>query len=320
MMKIVYVLSSDESDNYLEQLVLSLYSLRLHNPTINIEIIVDKETSLTLHGERLSLIKDANRISVIDVPARYNKMRKSRWLKTNLRNLIDGDFLFVDTDTIICGVIDFSKISLGEISAVRDLHVNIKDHSHKYDIISRAKIVDWDLSDENQPYYNSGVLYVRDSDKTRLFYREWNKAWMESESKGCASDQPSLCKTNELFGGIITPLEDKWNCQITENGIRYFSEAIILHYFASGKSKALSSYIFNHEEMYREIKNKGLTENIRNLLKHPKQAFIPKVQLISDSDVEFFNSPLCKYLRIFFYSYPHFYKKITSIGRKIKHI
>ncbi|MDE6292910.1 MAG: hypothetical protein K2L98_04435 [Bacilli bacterium] len=320
MEKIVYVLTSDYSDNYLEQLSLSLYSLRLHNPSLYVEIVVDRETNLSLRGDRLSLIEGASLITAIDVPAGYDKMRKSRWLKTNLRNLIAGDFLFVDTDTIICDNIDFSKISSGEISAVKDLHVNVNNHAHKYDILDRAKIVNWDLSDENKPYYNSGVLYVRDSDKTRQFYKVWNETWKVSEANGCASDQPSLCKTNELFGGIITPLDDNWNCQITENGIRFLSEAIIIHYFASGKSKALSPYIFNNENIYCKIKNEGLTESIKQLLENPKQAFIPKVQLISDKDAELFNSPLSKYLRKFFYSCPRFYKKMISLGRKIKHI
>ena len=46
--KIIYVLVSNENDCYLEQALVSIYSLRLYNPDANLLLLVDEETSRTL--------------------------------------------------------------------------------------------------------------------------------------------------------------------------------------------------------------------------------------------------------------------------------
>ena len=43
--KIIYVLVSNENDCYLEQALVSIYSLRLYNPDANLLLLVDEETS-----------------------------------------------------------------------------------------------------------------------------------------------------------------------------------------------------------------------------------------------------------------------------------
>lgn len=319
-MRAIYVLTSDESDFYLEQLALSLYSLKLHNPDLKAEVVMDKGTSLSLDENRRNLLKSADTLTVIDVPEQYDKMHRSRWLKTGLCNLVEGDYLFIDTDTIICGKLAGIELTQGDISAVSDLHVSIKDHAHRNDILSRAGKIGWEIDDENLPYHNSGVVLVRGTDKAKEFYRRWNEEWIISASKGCASDQPSFCKVNQESGHIITPLDNKWNCQVSENGIRYLHDAVIIHYFASGRSKAEAPYIFNSKKIYEEVRREGMTSCIQEMIENPKGAFIDKVQLISDTDVDFFNTPLAQYLRKFFYAKPALYNKLVKLGRKLKHL
>ena len=50
--KIVYVLVSSETDLYLEQAWLSLYSLRLHNPNAHVVILMDDYTEHSLRENR----------------------------------------------------------------------------------------------------------------------------------------------------------------------------------------------------------------------------------------------------------------------------
>lgn len=50
--KIVYVLVSDEKDLYLEQAWLSVYSLRLHNPTAYVVVLMDDNTERSLVGKQ----------------------------------------------------------------------------------------------------------------------------------------------------------------------------------------------------------------------------------------------------------------------------
>lgn len=55
--KIAYVLVSDESDTYLEQTIISLYSLRLYNPNVTVVLVVDDITDLTIKGKRCKILE-----------------------------------------------------------------------------------------------------------------------------------------------------------------------------------------------------------------------------------------------------------------------
>ena len=104
--KIVYVLISSENDLYLEQAWLSLYSLRLHNPTTHVSVLVDESTQSSLVGKREGFKKLPTEIIVIDTPKDYTPVQRSRYIKTTARKYISGDFLFIDTDTIITDRLD----------------------------------------------------------------------------------------------------------------------------------------------------------------------------------------------------------------------
>ena len=93
--KIVYVVTSDETDVYLEQALLSVFSLRKHNPNAYVELVVDQNTNTTITGKRGEILKYIDNKVVVNVPEEYNKLSRSRWLKTSLRQHIKGDFLYI---------------------------------------------------------------------------------------------------------------------------------------------------------------------------------------------------------------------------------
>ena len=99
--KIVYVLTSSKEDTYLEQTLISVYSARLHNPYADILVVTDNATANTIKGGRAEIKKYLSDIVVVDIPAEYNNMQKSRYIKTNLRKFVEGDFLYIDSDTVI---------------------------------------------------------------------------------------------------------------------------------------------------------------------------------------------------------------------------
>ena len=100
--KIVYVLVSQESDFYYEMLLLSLHSLRLYHSREDTEVVVvmDQDTHTRLQEMRATLLKEITPLPV-DVPSDYSIKQRSRYLKTNLRELLRGDFLYLDTDTVL---------------------------------------------------------------------------------------------------------------------------------------------------------------------------------------------------------------------------
>ena len=108
--KIIYVLVSNENDCYLEQALVSIYSLRLYNPDANLLLLVDEETSRTLeNGIRKLILNYVSKLVIVDVPFHYSKQQKSRYIKTSLRSQVIGDFLFIDCYFIFYNEIILSK-------------------------------------------------------------------------------------------------------------------------------------------------------------------------------------------------------------------
>ena len=76
--KIVYALTSTEEDNYLEQSLISVFSLRKIMSNVAVELIVDSMTDSTINGSRSEILKFIDRKTVINAPKEYNKVQTSR--------------------------------------------------------------------------------------------------------------------------------------------------------------------------------------------------------------------------------------------------
>lgn len=73
--KIVYVLTSSDNDFYLEQTLLSVYSLRIYNKEAKVILITDKVTNSTFVGTRRSLLAYFDEIIVVETPQNFNNVR-----------------------------------------------------------------------------------------------------------------------------------------------------------------------------------------------------------------------------------------------------
>ena len=71
--KFVYVVVSDETSLYLEQAVVSAYSVRLYNPSAYIEVVIDTNTAETLNGKRHFVYNYFDKVTVIETPSDYSK-------------------------------------------------------------------------------------------------------------------------------------------------------------------------------------------------------------------------------------------------------
>lgn len=261
---IVYTLISDETDYYYEQALISVYSLRLYNPKAMVYIIVDQDTFKTLSGKRKEIYNYVSSIIPIDVPSDYNKMQRSRYLKTNLRKFINGDYLFIDCDTVICQSLEEVDTLDCELGLVADLNgeLLLKDTN----TIEKCRNAGF-INCNNQPYYNSGVMYVKDTPLTHQFYFEWNKNWLTSKQNGVHFDQPALCQTNIDLNHPIKVISGIWNCQFKFYGYHFLSDAKIMHYYFNGfeEHKLAQQYMFY---MVKEKGNIGSTTS--KIIKHPQ--------------------------------------------------
>ena len=109
-MKYVYVLTSTPKDLYYEQCLMSVWSLRQHMRAAEIIVLVDDKTkaSFTPENKRVELYKYASRIVSIDFEDKVTNVERSRLIKTAIPDYVEGSFLYIDCDTIICD--DLSEI------------------------------------------------------------------------------------------------------------------------------------------------------------------------------------------------------------------
>lgn len=300
--QIVYVLVANEKNLYLEELWVSLWSLRRFHPEALVRVLVDVDTNdyINKHKELLSLISE---VIVVPTPKEYNAKQRSRQIKTTIRDVIEGDFIFIDTDTVVCkpldSLIDSIELSKYSIWAVPDGHLPLKECLFPPTDQMR-RIFNDDCSDSLY-WFNSGVMYVADTPIAHDFYKAWNKNWEYScFEKNNSQDQPALLKTNKEFDYIIGELPGIYNAQIALS-LKYFADAAILHwwhmYFIENQN--YSQYF--SLEIYRKLKLEGtITDEIKELIINAKQSFVSPSMPVGEEHILFMFTPMAKtFIRIY---------------------
>lgn len=286
-MKIVYVVTFCDDNYFFEQALVSACSVRRHNPNSEILIVTDNESMSLITGWRNVIYDYVNEIKAFSTPEGYDAMRRSRWLKTSIRNLIDGDFLFIDTDTIVCDSLEGINKFNGDISAVVDMHCNVYKSINYQFLCERFEKVGWPVT-EDFNYMNSGVMLVRDTPETRKFFSDWNATWLYTLEKGVHHDQVSLRMTDLKNGLVIKELPGVWNCQVDGNFLPYLHDCHILHYMArSGKRKSYegtrSLFYFQDNEPFRKIRQyEGIPSDVMHFIENPFDGFVGDYQILRD--------------------------------------
>ncbi len=156
-MKYLYVLTSNDKDIYYEQIYLSISSLLLYNPNVCITLLTDDKTFKNLKGHRGDVLHLVQEIKVIKLSGKWNQKVRSRIIKTNMRNLVDGDFLYLDCDTIVLMPINIPSDWEFNIGAVKNLHFSNVQESPIYPVF-HCFANSCGINMDSHNYFNSGVL------------------------------------------------------------------------------------------------------------------------------------------------------------------
>ncbi|MDE6259229.1 MAG: hypothetical protein K2M53_12710 [Muribaculaceae bacterium] len=256
--KILYVLVSTPKDIYLEQAYVSISSLRHHcGKDAHIVVLMDTITESTLNHERNKMLGDVDEIISVELPIELSAQNRSRILKTSARKHVKGDFLFIDCDTIITKPLDSIDAMTADIAACYDSHCEFKDNPYREMCIDHCKKLGIDITGEEK-YYNSGVIYVKDTPAAHDFYEMWNRNWLKGREVGVNMDQPAFNKTNIELGYKVHTLSDVWNCEFI-HGIRFLKDAKIVHYLCTNvTSKNQESFILRDKENLLVVKQSGI--------------------------------------------------------------
>ena len=278
--KLVYVLTCALEATYIEQALISIWSARYHNPDAHIVLLVDDKTNELLVGKRAEVLEYVTEKVVVEFDdANTSMLYRSRWLKSQVRELVVGDFLFIDCDTIcqtsLCEIDDYPAL----IAMVPDDHMRLSDYP--LDLINDLKLntdkLEYNILKEEW-YFNSGVIYAKDIPEVHCFWNLWNEEWKKGESLGVKADQPSLGKANLLCNHMITKLPNEWNTLIYMNPI-FAKEGKILHFW-NFRNK---SFIFCKQYL-GYIKENGLTEYAKKCILKPLKSILPFDNMLTKSN------------------------------------
>lgn len=272
--KIVYVVASLDADIYMEQAIVSAWSACHYNPDSRIEMVCDQDTYATLDsGIRAQYKSLFDQIHVREFQPEQSMMERSRWLKTTLREIIEGDYLYIDTDTVVCA--DLSDVDDYEfdLGMALDHNCEYKVYLYRDGVIKRTKrLYDVDISNEPS-YFNAGVSYVKDTVPAHEFFRSWHELWTSKryENEGL-KDQSALAATNVKHNHLITEISGDLNCQVMAS-IQYLHTAKIMHYYNTIFTTSVELNPFYGKKLFEYVKNNGITDDVQYKILNNKSLF-----------------------------------------------
>lgn len=314
-MKYLYVCVSSEKDFYLEQAFASIVTLKSKTPNSFVSLLMDEDTGKSLIGGRENIKNLVDEVVSVEFSPEVSQKVRSRRLKTSMRNLVDGDFLYIDTDTFIFqDLTELEKLPMS-FAGVQDKHCPLSknDQVHTLSLSKKLLCNQSDFVNEEM-FINSGALLVRDSKENRDFFKDWNNEYQKWEKKGISQDMPSLALVNYKRNHCISEIDGSWNCQL-ESGAQFFRSAKIFHYFASHtKQKSL-------DDLFLHIRSSKFDDSAKNYIleNYERIAFdFGTSALVTGVEQEILKTASYRFL-VFLYSRKRFIfnicEKVFSLGR-----
>lgn len=225
-LQVCYVLVCQGWDRHAQMTWLSAQSLRRHEPDVKITLVTESKTHRALQsaGELLGVVDD---VVTIDTPIEDRRLRAFH-LKTLMRRHVDGDFLFMDGDTLVVNrvrdALDFDT----EVAAAVDFNFDHKFFPRQL----RGPYTKLGWTYPLPFYFNSGVVLMRDTPAVRQLSEEWTRRWLLLVEEGVPGDQDAFASA--LFARSIkwTRLPKAFNSIVIKRNYR-FRDARILHFFGS---------------------------------------------------------------------------------------
>ena len=225
-LQVCYVLVSQGWDRHAQMTWLSAQSLRLHEPNATITLVTEPETRRALESVG-QLLGAVDRVIAIETPVEDRRLRAFH-LKTLMRNAVDGDFLYIDGDTLVVNRVRDALDFDADVAAAVDFNFDHKFFPRQL----REPYTNLGWPYPLPFYFNSGVVLMRDTPEVRELGEEWTRRWFLLVDQGVPGDQDAFASA--LFARSLkwTRLPKAYNAIVIKRNYR-FREARILHFFGS---------------------------------------------------------------------------------------
>jgi hypothetical protein len=208
--------------------VAALSVRRLH-PQARIILVTDEPTARAIDHHSHALGNIVSEI-VVRPTGTDDPVVSSRYLRTVLRQLVKGDYLYLDTDAIAVRPLDRGWPRRADLAMARDRNQRGITPLALPGVEKLRVKLGWEFRMDR--YLNAGVMFVRDTPASHAFYAEWHRRWKQALSSGIWQDQFSLnsASTKGIATIAILPDRDNW---VTHSTAMLRGRARIFHFFAS---------------------------------------------------------------------------------------
>lgn len=210
MTSIAYVITLDPKCIYTQLARISIAAARRLHPEFEITVVCDSHHADTTDAAARALQNEVDTYLPLEVGF-DTAVDRSRYLKTKLRNILDGDFLFIDCDAVPVSTLDPLVNSQGDVCMALDLNLSPDKYKLNKHVSQLYDFLGWKWPEK---YFNSGVMLWRDNTDTRSLAENWHELWLQTRNQGCHKDQPSLNSAIDKLDFGVTVLPPKYNAMV----------------------------------------------------------------------------------------------------------
>lgn len=232
-MQAVYVLTTSGGDKFVDMAYLSMCTLNNVHKNIKVLCIIDKCSLEKIRRCGHSIRGVVDEFVHVDVD-HDDKRYVNRYMKCRMRKLVEGDFLYLDADTLPVG-------ELNALFQIENSFAAASNHSTEFpdNFFADEKAVfaqnGWSLP--QSMYVNGGVLYWRDTDAAHELADRYIAKWTECANRRITTkDQPALNAALVEWEGHPEIIDSTFNAQICNNPLAGI-DAKVWHFYASQGEK-----------------------------------------------------------------------------------
>jgi len=235
----VFALTTAGHDIFSAMTRLAVASLRRSNPAMAIHLALDEDSATALQRIRHPLLEEADQWLAVAVPPGTAPFR-NRHLKTRLRQVIQGKFLFLDSDVFVRG-------SLADIFSLDTDIAAAPNHSRDERQAQLSpqdgailQALSWQV--DSRHYVNGGVIFYNDTPAAHRLASAWHGHWQHSSRQlGQHLDQPALNRALFAERPRFHLLPHAYNHQLKWAG-QWQQLPVIWHYNHSSRTETRSCF------------------------------------------------------------------------------
>jgi len=245
---VCYAIATGGNRLYADLVTISALSVRRIYPGCKITVLTDDKSLPNISNE-LQQLADAGAqirsLGKFDGNARY----RSRFVKTQVRNALDGDLLYLDADTAVVREFDDLFDCTAPFSAAID-----RNRAHPAGGFPDWVTADFDRLGWRHPtrlYLNAGVIFWRDCAAARALGKLWHENWLRySATVNNPADQPAFNHSIASLGLEPKILLDEFNARVGVSPD--FAKGARIYHLLSGDERANGTFIDRLLTDYRE--------------------------------------------------------------------